>query len=178
MSNHAYCYICGNKVVAESSNSWRCDVCQQSYYENPRACAEIALFNASGEILLAKRARDPWKGKYDLPGGFMASNETAEQAMLRELAEELGLSTSDISEPVYITNWASQYPWGKETYDVINFTFAARLLTSKKILPKDDVAGIEFRNPAMIKKEEISTPQGYEAIKFVARTFPHSPFYR
>src|SRR5436190_8481638 len=44
------------------------------------------------EILLIKRGRPPYAGMYALPGGKVHLDESAEQAALRELEEETGLS--------------------------------------------------------------------------------------
>lgn len=156
MTERRFCYICGSKVQPKSQNSWWCDSCQQEYFDNPRATAEVAIFNDKGEVLLAERAFDPWQGKYDLPGGFMETNESAEDTALREIEEELGLAKSELSELVYVASWPGSYPWGKETYDVITTTFTARLLTDRPIKTNDDVAAIKFVSPTEIIASTLS----------------------
>ena len=47
--------------------------------------------NADGELLVVTRNRDPAKGTWDLPGGFLDPGETYEQGLRRELREELNL---------------------------------------------------------------------------------------
>lgn len=42
-------------------------------------------------VLLTKRACPPFKGMYCLPGGHIEPNETAEDAVVREVKEETGL---------------------------------------------------------------------------------------
>ena len=42
-------------------------------------------------ILLARRNTEPYKGFWSLPGGHIEHNETAEQAVIREIKEEIGL---------------------------------------------------------------------------------------
>lgn len=51
--------------------------------------ASIACFRG-GSVLLARRGRAPWRGRWSLPGGRIEPGETAAQAALRELAEETG----------------------------------------------------------------------------------------
>ncbi len=48
----------------------------------------LALVVKDGKILLVKRAKDPDKDKWGLPGGMVEAGETLEQAAMRELLEE------------------------------------------------------------------------------------------
>ena len=57
---------------------------------NPPLTADPVVVR-DGEILLVKRAREPFKGRWCLPGGFVDPGEKVEAAALRELMEETGL---------------------------------------------------------------------------------------
>ncbi len=45
-----------------------------------------------GKILLVERAREPYKGYWTVPGGVQRVGETLEEAVLRELEEETGIT--------------------------------------------------------------------------------------
>lgn len=45
-----------------------------------------------GAVLLVKRAAEPLAGRWSLPGGAVEVGETLEQAVVRELREETGLT--------------------------------------------------------------------------------------
>ena len=45
-----------------------------------------------GRILLVERAREPYKGYWTVPGGVQRIGETLEEAVLRELEEETGIT--------------------------------------------------------------------------------------
>jgi len=44
------------------------------------------------KLLLINRKNEPFKGKWALPGGFVGIEEELEEAVVRELAEETGLT--------------------------------------------------------------------------------------
>jgi ADP-ribose pyrophosphatase YjhB (NUDIX family) len=44
-----------------------------------------------GKVLLVERGKEPWKGKWSLPGGSLEFGETVREAARRELAEETGV---------------------------------------------------------------------------------------
>ncbi|MEM1578981.1 MAG: NUDIX hydrolase [Archaeoglobaceae archaeon] len=50
-----------------------------------------AIIPYKGKIVLIKRANDPFKGYYALPGGIVEYGESVEEAVLREVEEETGL---------------------------------------------------------------------------------------
>lgn len=64
-------------------------------YKSPKLTADGAIFK-EGKIVLIKRKNEPFKGKWALPGGFVEYGEKVEDAVIREVKEETGLSTKII----------------------------------------------------------------------------------
>ena len=57
--------------------------------------AAVALVDADGRLLIAQRpAGKSMAGLWELPGGKIDPGETPEQALVRELREELGIETA------------------------------------------------------------------------------------
>jgi|SRR5690348_6544502 ADP-ribose pyrophosphatase YjhB (NUDIX family) len=85
--------MCGGRLRrARRDGHWRlaCRRCGWIYYANP-VPASIAVVMRGGRLLLTRRARPPYAGTWDVPGGFLESGETPEQGLRRELREELGV---------------------------------------------------------------------------------------
>ena len=62
-------------------------------YPRPEVSADCVVFGFDGEdlnVLLIERGKDPYKGRWAFPGGFMNMDETARQCAKRELREETG----------------------------------------------------------------------------------------
>ncbi len=71
-----------------------CLHCGTIHYENPKIIvASIPV--KDNKILLCKRAIEPMKGKWTLPGGYMENGESAEEGAKRETMEEAN-ATIDI----------------------------------------------------------------------------------
>lgn len=66
-------------------------------YEYPRAaltvdCVVFGFDDSDLKVLLIQRDLPPFKGKWALPGGFVRTDETLDEAARRELREETGLA--------------------------------------------------------------------------------------
>ena len=58
----------------------------------PQRVVAAVLVNRAGEVLIAQRPPGKWQaGRWEFPGGKLEPGEGEEQAVRRELAEELGI---------------------------------------------------------------------------------------
>lgn len=64
-------------------------------YETPGMATDAVLLH-HGKVLLVQRGKEPAKGQWAIPGGFVEVGETTEQAVLRELNEETGLGVDHL----------------------------------------------------------------------------------
>lgn len=67
-------------------------------YPRPAVTVDAILVSNRKFVLLIERGRDPFKGKWALPGGFIDMDEPLEIACQRELEEETGLRVGDLKQ--------------------------------------------------------------------------------
>ena len=134
------------------------------FFDNPTPTVDIALFNDKGEVLIAERAVEPNKGRYDLPGGFLEIGESIEEGLFREVAEELSLQPEDFTNPIFIGSYPSNYRFSKESRPILIFVFAAKLKTSKTLIPLDDVASTRFVGLNELGSVDFSLPDYHPVI--------------
>lgn len=133
-----YCPQCGRPGLQSRENhEFRCD-CGFHYFHNV-AAAVAAILQCGDEILVTRRAREPGKGQLDFPGGFVDPAESLEQALRRELHEELGLEIAGL--PCHWLGSASnRYPYDGIRYHTCDSYFHLPLAAKPAILGQDDVA--------------------------------------
>jgi 8-oxo-dGTP diphosphatase len=64
-------------------------------WPRPMVTVDAAVFTHCGsktKVLLIKRGSEPFKGKWAMPGGFVNIDEELEDAVVRELEEETGVT--------------------------------------------------------------------------------------
>jgi 8-oxo-dGTP diphosphatase len=94
MKEYIFCPICGTSLqigMIEGKERKYCPKCDFVDYKNPLPVA-LAIAVKDKDFLLIKRGLPPRKGMWASPSGFIEIGETAEEACLRELKEETGVS--------------------------------------------------------------------------------------
>lgn len=135
-----YCYNCGEKTEQhkiEGKLRAFCKNCNFVLYKNPIPSVAIVAFNHKNELLLTKRAIEPGKGEWCLPGGFIEMGETIHQAVARELKEETNLECTNI-QIIDADSVINGY-WG----DILILGYSVDLMEGK-LMAGDDAAEVAF----------------------------------
>ncbi len=86
-----FCPRCGTPNPQTGRIPFRCQACDMACFFGPVAAVGALITDDEGRLLLVRRARNPGKGKWGLPGGFVDRDETIEAALRREVMEETRL---------------------------------------------------------------------------------------
>jgi len=148
-----YCPKCGNNdFLADTEKSMKCGNCSFRYYINMSAAVVAIIRNELNEVLFTIRKHEPFQGFLDLPGGFVDLGETAENAVTREVYEELNLKVTKLTFKNTFTN---NYIFGGIEYQTLDLVFNCEVESLMNMKAADDVSGYLFKHPAKVKEEEI-----------------------
>jgi len=101
-----FCGYCGGPLVdrvVEERPRRICSVCGHVAYRHP-ALGAIAAVVRSREVLLIKRAIEPYRGHWTLPAGYLEIDEEPWEAARRETREETGLEIEQVELMGVLTN--------------------------------------------------------------------------
>ena len=137
-----FCIRCGTPTEYEQRSGRQRPVCPECgwiYFPDPKVAA-AAVIEENGEILLVRRAVNPYKGEWTLPAGFIDAGETPTEALERECLEETGFKVraTELLDVVY----GQEHPGGAH----ILIVYKAVIL-SGSIRAGDDVDEVAFFDP-------------------------------
>lgn len=160
-----FCPACGSRAIAfDDIKQFKCENCSFTYFHNVAAAA-AAILEYDNKILFIKRAREPQKGKLDLPGGFIDPDESAEEGLNRELYEELGIT---LDKAKYVGSAQNTYKYRNVTYNTCDLFFYSKIEMLPSQFNESEVTELVLKNIDEIPIEELafeSTKKGITLFK-------------
>uniref|UniRef100_Q3AQ67 8-oxo-dGTPase n=1 Tax=Chlorobium chlorochromatii (strain CaD3) TaxID=340177 RepID=Q3AQ67_CHLCH len=95
MKPYSYCPHCRTELASamiDGRDRLHCPACAWVNYLNPLPVAVAYAVNERNELLVIRRAYEPARNEWALPGGFLEIGEDPHHGCLRELHEETALS--------------------------------------------------------------------------------------
>ena len=135
-----FCPRCSTELEDPGTDSGAlCPNCGKTWYHNAAPTAGCVIVR-DGKALITKRARDPEKGRFDIPGGFLDPHEDPVSGLIREVDEELSMTiTVAISDLVQ----AVPHRYGDDGDWTLALGFIARDPVGEP-KPADDVAEVRW----------------------------------
>lgn len=131
-----------------------CRACGFRYFQNVAAACGV-LIEHQGEYLFLERAREPSAGLWGLPGGFVDPMESLEEALSREIAEEIG---GEVEGLEYLNSFPNRYQFERVTYWTCDVYFKAKLVSSPKSLRPEpsEVTRILWKKASEVNPERLA----------------------
>jgi ADP-ribose pyrophosphatase YjhB (NUDIX family) len=156
-----YCPRCAAELSV-GADRVECSACGFVAYAHSAPTVSALCVDGAGRLLLARRAVDPERGKWDLPGGFLEEGEPPLDGLRRELREEAGVEVEPLD---FVGVWVDRYGAGPDAAATLNLYWTARILDGEPH-PDDDVAEFAWFDPdALPPSVEFAFPNVHEAIR-------------
>lgn len=128
-ATYHYCPACGSPRKSFAPlRPFRCSECGHSTFFGPVSAVGAIVRNSLGHVLLLRRANEPGKGMLGIPGGFVDPGENAEEALKREVLEEVGLHVTKLT---YVISRPNEYLYRGIHLPVLDFFYIAEVATGE-----------------------------------------------
>ena len=145
-----FCPHCGHPVEKPGRHPFVCMACEFTHFFAPVSAVGAIATDPDGQVLLLVRAKDPGKGMYGLPGGFIDAGETAEEALQREVLEEVQL---EVTSHRYLASFPNEYNYRGFVLPVTDMFFVVEVVSFDALpLADGEIADWHFCHP---KKREL-----------------------
>lgn len=131
------------------------------FYLNMAPAAGGIITDESGRVLLIRRAIEPSKGLFGIPGGFVDEGESAEDAVRREVREEVGLEVTNLR---FLCSFPNQYQFRECVYSVLDCFFICEVASLTTKSDANEVSEILWLSLAEINLEEVAFPSVRRAL--------------
>ncbi|MGO4891697.1 NUDIX hydrolase [Flavobacterium sp. W21_SRS_FM6] len=169
-NNLRFCPQCGAQCFSQRcAKSLVCSECGFTYFHNVAATVTGFIFYQD-KLLLVKRGQQPCLGMLDLPGGFVDPAESNEEALARELMEELQLPLESMA---YLFSYSNTYTYKEVTYPTLDSFFMINLnALPELIIQESEISDFCWLKPTDIDPERLAFDSHKKALKAVmARLF-------
>jgi len=149
-----YCPKCGSpEFIVSCKKSFKCKACKFHFFINSSAAVAALVSDDKGKLMLVTRGIQPDYGKLDLPGGFVDPGESAENAIIRELQEELGMVIKSLH---YIGSEPNKYVFSGYTVFTLDLAFKVIPETLEDLKSMDDILNYKFYSEEELNYNDIA----------------------
>lgn len=137
-----FCPFCGEeRLRAACEKSFVCEACGRPFFMNVAAAVAALISDREGALLVTVRKHDPAAGMLDLPGGFMDPRETVEEALRREIKEEVGINPGRLT---YLCSMPNEYAYKGVRYATADLFFTAMVKTRPELTLSNEIAAADW----------------------------------
>ena len=171
------CPMCGSKKIENHDNrKWVCPDCGFDLYNNVASAVGIVIYDKYDNVLFEVRAKNPRKGYIAVPGGFVDFGESAEEAVVRECREEIGVQVEGAE---FLCTAPNIYEYKGIEYKTCDIFFKATLPPQFdsindfiKSLHAEESEVVSFEAHRVSSDEDVDAlPLAFESARFTLKKF-------
>lgn len=136
-----YCRRCGTQLTQQAHGAYTCENSHR-VYASPSPSVNVFFLTDDNHVLLSVRGIEPYKGTLDGIGGFIDPGENAEDALVREIHEETGLTRNEYGPLNFICTIEAPYLYDSELRDTLPIFFWTRLAHDAEPKAADDISSV------------------------------------
>jgi NAD+ diphosphatase len=135
-----FCPRCGvaRARATDTPEPFRCAACGFVYFFNPATAVAALVLRDDGRALFI---------------GFVDPGESAEQALHREVREEVRLELDDMR---FLSSRPNDYPYQGTIYPVVDLVFVAHARDPHEAAALDGVASVEWLDPYAVDLDDLA----------------------
>ena len=157
-----FCPRCGvERAASATAEAFRCEPCGFLYFFNPATAVAALILRDDGKGLFIRRAKEPAMGRLALVGGFVDAGESADEALRREVREEVRLELDDVR---FLSSHPNDYHYRDIVYPVVDLFFVARTSDHGRTAALDGVASFEWLDPHTVDLDDLAFPSMRDAV--------------
>ncbi len=158
-----FCPRCGQRAERRGVNPFRCAACEFTLYFSPITAVGAIVTDAGDQVLLIRRAKDPGRGKFGLPGGFVDRGETAEEALIREVREEINLTVLRMS---YLVSFPNRYVYRGVAIPVTDLFYVCEVDSFDTLAcQEDEISQWHFCHPTAAELDQMAFASNRRALE-------------
>jgi len=142
----------------------KCD-CLICRFENPKPTATAVIIKDQ-KLLVAKRTlkNEPFYGEWDFLGGYLQKNESPEEALKRELKEELGVD----SKSTFIGNFTGTSFYREYKFSVMTSAYLTDITGNLKLNKKENS---KLKWVSINRLKTIAFDSNQKILKYIKKKF-------
>jgi ADP-ribose pyrophosphatase YjhB (NUDIX family) len=135
-----YCPLCSARALkVHKQSAYVCTECGLEFYLNTAAAVVALIEDPQHRLVITVRDHKPKEGMLDLPGGFVNPGESAEEAIRREVEEEVGLQ---VERTEYFGSAPNHYLYKGVHYATEDIAFVCRVSNWSALQTREEIRSI------------------------------------
>jgi 8-oxo-dGTP diphosphatase len=157
--NYTHCPYCGTRYLEQAvPYVHHCIACDKTVYLHSAPTVSAVIVDGD-RVLLGKRGVPPFKGLWDIIGGFVEYGEHPDVALQREVMEETGMTVAIVDCLGFFMD-----VYGENGTSTLNIAFTAKIVSGEPVAA-DDVAALQWFEKTALPMDSMAFQNGKDMLQ-------------